>query len=324
MTQPQLIYDADAEDVTPAFPVIPAYLAWIDDSGSPQQFRCFVKSEDYELGADVTDHPVETGSNITDNVRVRLREATIMFFETNTPLDSNNWADATFAISTIEVPSPPPQLPPGPTEFESWDNLIIERELGETVVGAFGGLAAGPVGAAVATVFSEVAGQEIVGAGVPVPQIVFPPDISLLPVSVPATYQSQAIGFGSGQDFVALTISKLQSLMNNVQVVSLIAPKLAISDMVIESIHIHRDAETGDAAEIQVGLKEIRFVSTTNVPAPAPSVIRASSAVNSGEINSIDVGAAANFAQLHLAGAPDIFGNPTSFQRFADFSKLPP
>ena len=88
--------------------------------------------------------------------------------------------------------------------------------------------------------------------------------------------------------YAALTIALLRQLMATVQVVNLIAPYLEIDNMVIEKIHVHRDADTGRAAEIEVGLKQIRFVSTTEVPAPAPEVIRATPPVNKGEQGASD------------------------------------
>lgn len=266
---------------------MPAFLAWKDDAGIPHQFQCFVKSEDYDFGADITEHPVETGSNITDNVRVKLREAKIVFFETNTPIDPNNWVALTPTISIVTIPQPggglPLSLPPGPLEFESWNNLITERALGATATGAIGNLLGGTMGGAVGTVVGEVVGDAIVGGGIPVPQVVFPPpDLSNVPgVQLPIT--GQALGIPVPQDFVQLTIAKLQSILNAVQVVNLISPKLEIDNMVIQSIHVHRDAETGDAAEIEVGLKEIRFVTTISVPAPAPTLPRTTPPVNKGE-----------------------------------------
>ena len=272
---------------------MPAYLTWLDPAGLPQEFVCFVKSEDYDFGADVTEHPVETGSNITDNVRVKLREAKIFFFETNAPIDSNNWATLLPQMSILVVPSAPPSPPQFPLEFNAWDNLITEKALGASALGAIGNLG-GAGGGAVGTILGEAVGSALVGAGIPVPIVVPPPSPTL--GGAPLTqYQSQALGLvqtkGTGPDFVAATINLLQQLLTEVQVVTLNAPKLTITSMVINSIHVHRDGETGDAAEIEVGLKEIRFVSTTSVPAPAPTVIRTTPEVNKGEKGSSDAGA---------------------------------
>ena len=301
MTQPAgiLTYDLDADSVTPAQNYLPAYLAWTDDAGDAQQFQCFVKSEDYDYGADVTDHPVETGSNVTDNVRVKRREAKIFFFESNTPIDSNNWASAAAATSIITIPSPPAQPPQAPLFFDSWNNLITEKALGASALGAVGNLA-GATGGAIGTLAGEAIGSSIVGAGVPVPQVV--PPSPTQPLAPPITVQSRVIGFGSAQDFVQLTIAQLELLLNNVQVVDLIAPKLVISTMVINSIHIHRDNDTGDAAEIEVGLKEIRFVSTTTVPAPAPTVVRTTPPVSKGEQGTSDAPAATTDVATQLLG----------------------
>jgi len=280
----------------------PAFLSWTDDAGIPQEFICFVKTEDYDYGADVTDHPVETGSNVTDNVRVKLREAKIFFFETNSPIDSNHWAQTFPNVSIITVPGPPPTAPPGPLAFNAWNNLITEKALGATAAGFAGGLIGGAaggnsgnaLGGAIGTVAGSVVADVLVGGGVPVAQVVPPPAAGLFGFTPPTTIQTQTLGFlnatgSTSQDFVSATIALLEQLLNDVQVVTLNGPKLTITSMVINSIHIHRDAEVGDAAEIEVGLKEIRFVSTTTVPSPAPAVIRSSAPVNKGELGVSDL-----------------------------------
>ena len=123
--------------------VTPAYLAWTDDAGNLQQFRCFVKSEDYDFGADVTEHPVETGKNITDNVRVKTDEASIFFVESDSPIDDNNWSTVSKTIQTFTVPANLPLVagaivPPLPLTFTAWDNLATERALATESGGLLG------------------------------------------------------------------------------------------------------------------------------------------------------------------------------------------
>lgn len=290
---------------------LPAYLSWLDTSGTAQQFVCFVKSEDYDIGADVTEHPVETGSNITDNVRIKLREAKVAFFETNAPIDSNNWANLSPTTSIVTVPAPSSAAlpsPPSPLEFNAWNNLITEKALGATATGAIGNLLGGPLGGAVGTAVGEIAGDALVGGGVPSPQVVFPPPAALSSAApaIPSTVVSQALGFGGilggTQDFVQQTIALLQGLIESAQVVTLNAPKLTITSMVITNMHIHRDADTGDAADIEVSLKEIRFVQTATVPAPAPSLPRAKPNVNKGEQSTADAGSQQESVATGLLG----------------------
>jgi hypothetical protein len=292
--------------------VVPAYLTWMS-GGSPQEFHCFVKAEQYEFGADVTEHPVETGKNITDNVRVKTDECTIMFFETDSPIDANNWATVAPGTQVISVPSGVPQftqpfgaLQPPPV-FQAWDNLITEKALAIEAGGLVGTAAGGATGGAIGALAAGIAGEFVGGVPVPVP---FPPGLQPPAPPLPTTqsYQVQAQqstnrfvvldidastpdnfvydgDAGAPNAFVFRTISLLRQLLADVQVVNLIAPYLEIDNLVINKIRIHRDASTGRAAEIEVGLKQIRFVTTTEVPAPA--IVRANAGVNNGEVGAI-------------------------------------
>ena len=296
--------------------VTPAYLAWTDDAGNLQQFKCFVKAEDYDFAAEVSEHPVETGSNITDNVRVKTDEASISFFETDSPLEQNNWTTVAPGIQVISVPSQIPlfagPIPgPLPATFTAWDNLSTELALAAEAGGLVGGAIAGNKGAAVGALGVGILGEALVGSGVPV-QLPFPPGLSPQPsqlTQTQQTYSLQSLMFVPNTNglglvaadgtpitltaYVALTIALLRQLLSNVQVMNLIAPYLEIDNVVIQKIHIHRDADTGRAAEIEVGLKQIRFVTTVDVPAPSIAFQRAAATVDKGEQGTSDADASA-------------------------------
>ncbi len=304
-------------------PVVPAFLSWVDDAGNPQQFVCFVKSEDYDFGADVTDHPIENGSNITDNVRVKNDEASVFFIETDSPVDSNNWATMSLGVQTITAPSVPGANPAPqvlPVTFTSWNNLITERALIAAAGGTIGGFA-GPTGGAIGAIAGAVLGDALLGSGVPV-ELPFPPGLAPPPQDIavqPASYDVSAmvltpnadigiIGSGgvslSATAYTAQTIQLLRQLLTTAQVVNLIAPYLEIDSMVIQKIHVHRDKDTGRAAEIEVGLKQVRFVSTIDVPAPAPTIPRAKPPVHKGEQGSKDTPGAPASLLVGIAKSP--------------------
>ena len=286
--------------------VTPAYLAWTDDAGNLQQFQCFVKSEDYDFGADVTEHPVETGSNITDNVRVKTDEASVFFVESDSPIAGNHWTTVAPGIQVISTPSQIPAVagpitPPLPLTFTAWDNLALERALATEAGGLIGNAVGGVTGGAIGALTVGIVGGQVAN-GIPV-ELPFPPglvppedqgpELTQLPTSYSVQTQTMiptaaAAGLPVPTAYVALTISLLRQLKDDIQVMTLIAPYLEVDNVVITKIHIHRDADTGRAAEIDVGLKQIRFVSTADVPAPAPVVMRATPPVNKGEQGSGD------------------------------------
>lgn len=53
--------------------------------------------------ADVTDHPVETGSDISDNVKKRPANLTLTVFVTNTPIISPNVNGAEGSVGPVEI-----------------------------------------------------------------------------------------------------------------------------------------------------------------------------------------------------------------------------
>ncbi len=310
----------------PAPKLVPAFLTWTDDTGLAQQFRCFSKSRDYEASSDITSHPVETKSDITDNVRPKMRDATVYFFETNSPIEENNWASPTTGVQVLTVPGPPAQGTSDPIQFDDYDGLrgvkgiaasgvlvalgaldaIVKTPTvidAATVVGA--GLLEGSgatdivtdliVGTTAIEVGEFAAAEAILEApGEPVPTLIDPPDP---PDPTPGqsfsvqTQEFSGVLSDGPQDYVALTFQLLEELRISCQVVNLITAHWTLSNLVIAKVHVHEDAETGNAADIQVDLKEIRFVETETVPAPAPSLPRASAKVNKGEQGTADADA---------------------------------
>jgi hypothetical protein len=270
--------------------VVPAFLTWTDDTGLAQQFQCFSKSRDLDIGSDVTEHPVETGSDVTDNVRRKLRELSIFFFESNAPIDANNWASPVLGLQVVTVAAPPPPTPIGPTEFEAWDNLFVEKALAGQVGGmagtALGGSTGGAVGALGGNALVSLLGGS--NGGIPVPMVVGPPQPAQPPVPQVVSLQVPTFPSLAGSDYIALTVQLLEALHDAAQIVNVVAPHYSVSNLVIDHIHVHEDDQTGIAAEIEVHLKEIRFVSTVTVPAPAPSLPRAKPMVNKGEQNNGD------------------------------------
>ena len=62
----------------------PAYL--VTPAGANLYFECIL-SEKTDYGADISEHPVEQGSDITDHVRVKLQECTLSALVTQSPTD---------------------------------------------------------------------------------------------------------------------------------------------------------------------------------------------------------------------------------------------
>lgn len=298
--------------LTTAKAVVPAYLTWQDAADDMQQLLFdLVKTADYDFGVDVTEHPVEKGSDITDNVRVKTDEATLELVLTNEPIESNNWATLIQGPQPLSVPSPPPPVSAAPIlEYDKWSNMITERALTTGAGGFIGGAAGGPIGSIVGAAAGGVLGALLFQPhATPVVQ---PIDTSQFASPV-LPMVAQTFSFVDDEDFVAKAINVLRTLKDNAQLFDLIEPRLVISDVVIASMKVHRAQETGTGATITLQMKQIRFVDTVTVPAPTPIIPTAQPVANAGEQNPVpatpeqQVSAAVALAAMLSGKSP--FGN---------------
>lgn len=277
-----------------------AYFVWqpVDDNGNPvgqaQSLKFdVVESEEWDLGTTVTEHPVEQGPDIADNVRISLARVTLTVFATNEPIFENNYETAQLLPQSITLD--PPDQPPKPSDqivAKEWEALIAERSavtgLTAGVGNAIGGVAGGVIGAVAGSV---IGGLILAPHEVDVP---FDPSSGLEPTPG-AQFQAQAYQFVTGGDYVAQTWAKLKflkgdpSLGSLPQLITVIGTKDAADNMVIETLQPSRNADTGTGARIIIGLKQIRTVSTVTVTAPAPTKPAAKPIVSKGTQNTKDV-----------------------------------
>jgi hypothetical protein len=85
-----------------------ALIRWTDEGGTENVIDFDVAmTEGYEVAADVTEHAVETGSNISDHVRAKNRTFTITAFISNTPIETPTFgmdgATGSVAAATVTV-----------------------------------------------------------------------------------------------------------------------------------------------------------------------------------------------------------------------------
>jgi hypothetical protein len=106
-----------------------AYLTWEDETGATQTFVFDnVLTEEWSTEADATSHPVETGADVTDHVRVKTPTVTLTVHSTREPLDANNFQDATKASLTLPQTIWGPNRRVGVTarelDYSVWQNNI--------------------------------------------------------------------------------------------------------------------------------------------------------------------------------------------------------
>lgn len=92
---------------------MPTYLLPDDQSSLIVQFDLII-SESHESTADVTEHPVELGSNIADNVKQNPSTLTLEVHMTSTPIIPGGAAGGIVTPQVLEFPSYSPPFTPSP------------------------------------------------------------------------------------------------------------------------------------------------------------------------------------------------------------------
>ncbi|HEY1696174.1 MAG TPA: hypothetical protein VGG39_28600 [Polyangiaceae bacterium] len=283
-------------------PAQAAYLSWLDASGTRNWITFdVVESESWDGGADVSEHPVEEGANVTDHVRVRLTKCTLKVFVSNEPIDAAPYAGtqqtvaqvttAPISVPTpswmpgngiITLPSAPARTPgSGVITATMWNSNIDLRALAGNLVGLAGGLS-GPLGQVGGVAIAAASAALIPGyktevpystdAGLPPPApgaITIKTDAGLLP-PVPKVMTATVQTYGSPTDFVAQMHTQLVYLKDQAQELEVYGTKQTNLTMVIETLSSVRDVDTGSGESFTIGLKELRKVMTKMVPQPIP------------------------------------------------------
>lgn len=90
---------------------------WADDAGAVVSCQFDAdEQETHDLQNVITEHPVETGADISDNVRPQLRRFTVEGFVTDSPMLSNpgvitgSGSDASFVNVELQIPPYPLQI----------------------------------------------------------------------------------------------------------------------------------------------------------------------------------------------------------------------
>lgn len=271
-----------------------AYLVWVDANGVQNTLKFdLVESEDWSEPTTITEHPVEQGSDVADNVRVSLLRCKLSIFATNDPIGANNWTQANLQTTQLSLPGPNQVRASSATVAKTWDNRLALRSAltgaGAGLGGAVGGVAGGIVGAVAGAVVGNALapGQEV--------DVPWDPGAGLNPTpGQNPTIQNYQLA--QSDDYVSRMIAQLAYLKGDPvlgstpQLLTVIGTKRAGDNFVIETFDHHRGApsETGTGASIELGLKQIRFVATQQVTAPVPSLPRAATSKTKGPQNPPD------------------------------------
>jgi hypothetical protein len=274
-----------------------AYLIYLDSTGAATTLVFDAVMEETWTGTNtITDHPVETGADVTDHVRVGLMHCELSVFVTNEPFRSNTFANVAPQTISFTIAAPGQDPATGQTlTAKQWDNgLGIRTALqaaGVAVGGFAGDVAGGLVGAALAPARPK--------------DVPFNPGVGLDPTPG-QQFSAKLQTVTNPQDFVALYYATLETLRQSAQLITVSGSKNYQPNMVIESVEMNRSADTGTGADIKIGLREIRFVTTQTVNAPMPSIPSGATPVKKGQQNPVDI--PPQKRTLALEWAQKIFG----------------
>lgn len=273
--------------------VTQAYLVWQDASGQTKSLQFDnVISESWDENTTITEHPVEKGSDVADNVRVSLSKCNLEIHSTNEPIEANNWVVATPSTAPVNLPGPSQsQFLSNPTVvIKEWENNILAREAAAGIGGFIGSGLGGTTGGIIGNAVGDIVGGFLFAPheyDVPVQ-----PEAGLTPT--PGSNVNAGNWTVTADDYVQRMITQLTLLKGDAtagttpQLMTLVGTKKSKSNMVIESFNHTRDADTGTGAEITLVLKEIRQVTTQIVAAPVPTKPRAKTPNNKGPQNPQD------------------------------------
>lgn len=233
-----------------------AYLIWTVPGGSTYTLAFdIVESENPAFPTTITDHVVEQGADVSDNIRVGLQTVTLEVFVSNEPIiEQGQWLQGQLTPATQSV-SPPNQPPVNPAlqflDVKTWFTIPI---ISIPIISA---LAAHEQDSTVAY-----------NAGLP------PTPGQLVSVNV--------LQFNNQINAVAQTHDALAYLQDNFQLVTVMGTEGTYDNMAVEHFEMTRTSDEGSGAKFTIQLKEIRQVSSVIVAAPKPSVPRGNTPTKKG------------------------------------------
>ena len=237
-----------------------------------------VSAETHEGTMKLTEHPVESGSDITDNVRAEPRKLSIEGYVSNKPLLSNlgvnplNTRDSTLlTFQGVPLKIPKNDRPKIPTSR----TLDIPKKQGGAPIFTPGGLTSAVTGA-IGSLINGPPPNKATGLG---PLIQGDPPTKAFALTPSGDFPNRALVV-----YELLEEGRIESAL--IRVVTAFG---TIEDMIIVKNALPRTPEDGNGAKFQLDLQQIRIVQSETVQAPKPAEDRAKKEVAKGSKASADV-----------------------------------
>lgn len=230
-------------------------------------------SEKHQLGADVTEHPVEDGPSVADNIRPTPRTITIEGLVTNTPLELPLTQRGSAGILTGRQPidvatNPQPYIAP-----------FTERILGEPITVGLGVI---PGVGQLTALAGAVTGA--LGITVNVPRREFAAQVYHRDRNHQTNVGLNALAFTADFDRVRAVYDALCRVVEKSEVVQLITGLEVYDDVALADLSFDRSKEVGRGAlRFSATCKVLRMVSAETVKAPRPTEQRGNPGTSRGK-----------------------------------------
>lgn len=222
-----------------------AFLYWTNKAGATKiLWFDVVTEENHHLKAEITEHPVEEGINVTDNVRPEPDVVTLTCFISNAPIKV-----AREVQTEVKKEGKLIGAQAGTIQFgQKLEVKTYDPPLAPTP----GSL----INALTSAISNLLKGKK--------------------------EWKANIIKFDKDFDNVQDVYFALKELRDTAQRIEAITSVRSYKDMVVQDVTMPRTSEHGTGASVTIQLKEIRVVSTIKVKAPKPAELRGTDRKNNG------------------------------------------
>jgi len=226
-------------------------LAWKDKKSGVLSFVRFdvITTETHESIMAITEHPVEEGTDVVDNARPKPKKLSIEGFISNKPIWSNPgvFKIAKYSMHTLDLTSARKGARPKKVKLEL-EKPPIALNMASLVTAGIGAL------------LGAIFGDETYA--------------TLAPDNRPGASTVQALLLAAKGDFADRAVAMHKILLDAQKdraLVTVTTKMGVIENMLIEKVGLPRTVETGNGADFQIELTQIRIVKSETADAPEPA-----------------------------------------------------
>lgn len=216
-------------------------------------------SETYALSAEVSDHPVERGVDVTDNIRPTPRTIRIEGLVTNHPIEQpqSHASGATINGTGYDI-----QVAANPLERVG---PFSQKIKGEPITDAFTGIPGASQGLAIASAITGV-----LGVPLQLPRREYAAELYTVDPSSQTSMHVDALVFSEPFDRVSAVYDALCEVVQTAQPVQLVTGLDTFATVGLTDLSFERSAQTGGrkALKFTASCKVLRIVAAEAVPVP--------------------------------------------------------